>query len=100
MKKQFLLVAWMLITAIVYAQPSKTEMLDKIKSDYKESLLSVDLVGDPRTEHIWENGSWKDYFRQSYRAKFSTKYQGVSLLYSGSIQYIKAGNTYEKIVGF
>jgi hypothetical protein len=66
----------MFIANIIYAQPSKTEMLDKIKSDYKESLLSVDLVGDPRTEHIWEDGSWKDYFRQSYRAKFSTKYQG------------------------
>jgi hypothetical protein len=94
MKKYIILLAWMLSATYVFAQPSKSAMLEKIKTDHHKGLISVEMEGEPRTEHLWEDGVWKDYYRHSYEALFETKYSGVSSSYYGSIQYIKAGSDY------
>ncbi len=94
MKKHILTVLLISIVLFAYAQPSKTTMLAKVKSEHSKNLISAKLLGNGISERVYEDGKWVNYYRHSYTTTSKTQYQGVTQIYSGSLQYKKNGSAY------
>ena len=94
MKKHILTLLFISSVFFAYAQPSKTTMLAKVKSKHSKNLISAKLLGNGISERLYEDGKWVNYYRHSYTTTSKTQYQGVSQVYSGSLQYKKNGSAY------
>ena len=93
MKNLSLWITLMLFSVLVYAQPSDATMLAKVKTKHT-NLISAKLEGSGISERVYENSAWKYTYRKSYTVKTRTKHQGITHVYSGGIQYRKAGSGY------
>lgn len=99
MKKHILTLLFISTVFFAYAQPSKSALLAKIKSIHSKNLISAKLVGNGISERVYEDGAWRYYYRHSYTIVQKTQYQGITIVYSGGIQYIKSGGyVYSKLL--
>jgi len=94
MKKILLTNSFLIFTIISTAQVSESTMMAKIKSKHAKNLISAKFDGSPIAEKIFEEGVWNNYYRRSYTVKSKTQHTGVTQVYSGGIQYKKAGSSY------
>ena len=100
MKKIIVLLLFLASFAfLANSQPSKTTVLAKVKSLHSKNLVSAKLIGSGISERVYENGSWRYYYRHSYKVVNKTQYPGVNRVYSGGIQYKKGGGYYQQLVG-
>jgi hypothetical protein len=79
-------------TSAAYAQPSDSDMLQRIKT---KGVFSAKLSsgGGSVTKQV-ENGTWHWEYARGYTVKRSTEYEGVTVEQHGTLRYLKSGNSY------
>lgn len=92
MKKIYLILLSCIFSLSVFSQVSDSQIIAEIKKQ-EPTTTSVKLE-NAKTEKVYENGSWVNYYRRMYHSVESTKYSGVTYHYYGGIQYIISGGKY------
>ncbi len=90
MKRSALLFISALASILSFAQPSRTEMLERVKNEYEH--VSAELVGPGGVDSENKDGRWVDYFTQPFRVKQKTEYPNVYYSYKASLRYRLTGD--------
>jgi hypothetical protein len=92
--KTIILLFGLMLNAIVYAQPSDSELIAKVHTVYNPSNIVSLTFGPGRSEKRWEKDGWSYYWYKNYDVKTKTEYPGIYALSYGGVQYRKSGGSY------
>lgn len=87
----------LIIISIMMTCPLQGKVSEfQVKSDIKkqEPLTTSVTLENEKTEKVFENGKWINYYRRMYRSIEKTKWNDVTYHYYGGAQYKKAGGKY------